>query len=419
MKLGIDVVPVERIRAAIDRFGERFLKRIYTPAELAYTQGDAEKLAGRWAAKEAVLKALGGRGRFPRMSLVEVLPGRRGAPEVRLTREPTPDIAVSITHDGGVAMAIAAITEPEVDVIGSAELPDDLQLPDRPEDAHKGTFGEVVVVAGSLGYTGAAYLTANAAARAGAGYVRLLAAESIYPILAIKCTEVVVTQVPEVGQGVLGHAGMEPILRFCRGGDACIIGPGLGREYSTRRMVLDLLSQISTPAVVDADALNALASQPKQIGRMRRRLVLTPHPTEMARLTGLTVEAIQADRIGVAGRFAKEWGQVVVLKGAGTVIADPDGRIHVNSHKNPALATAGTGDVLAGIIGGFLAQGLEPFPAAVAGVYVHGAAGEEIAAKMGDTGALASDLLPLIPGVIRRSRLVQQWRAQLAAMRKQ
>jgi NAD(P)H-hydrate epimerase len=151
---------------------------------------------------------------------------------------------------------------------------------------------------------------------------------------------------------------------------------------------------------------------------MRRRLVLTPHPSEMARLTGLSVEAIQADRVAVAGRFAKEWGQVVVLKGAGTVVADPDGRVHLNTHRNPALASAGTGDVLAGIIGGFLAQGLDPYAAALAGVYVHGAAGEEASAKMGDTGVLASDLLLLIPGVIRRSRLVQQWQAQLAAMRK-
>ncbi|MEA2646870.1 MAG: ADP-dependent NAD(P)H-hydrate dehydratase / NAD(P)H-hydrate epimerase, partial [Chloroflexota bacterium] len=324
MKLGIDVVPVARISAAVERFGERFLKRIYTQAELDYVKGDHEKLAGRWAAKEAVLKALGGRGRFPRMSLVEVLPGRRGAPEVRLTREPTPDIAVSITHDGGVAMAIAAIADPEPEILPPGERPPELRLPERPDSGHKGTFGQVVVVAGSLGYTGAAFLSATAAARAGAGYVRLLAAETLYPILAIKCTEVVVTQVPEVGQGVLGHAGLEPIQRYCWAGDAAIIGPGLGREYSTRRMVLDLVTQLRSPAVIDADALNALASQPRQFTRMRRRLVLTPHPAEMARLTGLSVEQVEEDRAGVAQRFAREWGQVVVLKGAETVIADPN-----------------------------------------------------------------------------------------------
>jgi hydroxyethylthiazole kinase-like uncharacterized protein yjeF len=401
MTLGIDVVPVARIIAAIERHGDRFLNRVYTPAELKYARGNPEKLAGRWAAKEAVLKALGGRGRFPRMSAVEVLPGRRGAPEVRLTREPTPDIAVSITHDSGLAMAVASVVEPDIARRKRPRLPDELRLPERPEDAHKGTFGQVVVVAGSLGYTGAAYLAATAAARVGAGYVRLLAAESIYPILAIKCTEVVVTQVPEVAQGVLGHAVLEPLLRYCWAGDASIIGPGLGRDYSTRRMVGDLVSQLRSPAVVDADALNALAEQRKLLGRLRPPLVLTPHPAEMARLTGLTVEAIQADREAVAARFASEWHQVVVLKGAKTVIADPGGKVVVNPHSNPALATAGTGDVLAGIIGGLLAQGQPPFVAAVTGVFLHGAAGDEASSRMGDAGVLASDLLPLIPQVIR------------------
>jgi hydroxyethylthiazole kinase-like uncharacterized protein yjeF len=412
LRLGIDAIPVSRITAAIEKHGERFLRRVYGPAEITYCAGDPEKLAGRWAAKEAVLKALGGRGRFPRMSLVEVLPGPRGAPEVRLTREPTPDIAVSITHDGGLALAVAAISEPteELDPLFSLAraggIPSELRLPDRPDNAHKGTFGQVVVVAGSLGYTGAAYLAATGAARAGAGYVRLLAAEGIYPIMAIKCTEVVVTQVPEVAPGVLGHAVLEPIVRYCANASACVVGPGIGRDYSTRRMVLDLVQQLRVPAVVDADGLNALAEQPKALARLSRRMVLTPHPTEMARLTGLPVAEIEADREGICRRFAQEWGKVVVLKGAGTVVADPEGKVSVNPHRNPALASAGTGDVLAGMIGGLLAQGLEPFAAAVTGVFLHGAAAEEASARMGNTGVLASDLLPLIPNVIRRLRLV-------------
>ncbi|MDQ6748303.1 MAG: NAD(P)H-hydrate dehydratase [Candidatus Dormibacteraeota bacterium] len=400
MKLGIDVVPVARIAAAVERYGDRFLKRVYTPAELKYAKGNIEKLAGRWAAKEAVLKALGGRGRFPRMSLVEVLPGRRGAPEVKLTREPTPNISVSITHDGGMAMAVAAVVE-DTARRPRPRIPPELRLPNRPEDANKGTFGQVVVVAGSLGYTGAPFLTATAAARTGAGYVRLLAAETIYPILAMKCAEVVVTQVPEVAPGTLGHAGLEPLQRYCSTADACVIGPGLGREYSTRRLVIDLLGQLRSPAVVDADALNALSEQRKVLSRLRASLVLTPHPMEMSRLTGIKVEEIQADREGVAARFAQEWGQVVVLKGAHTVIASPDGNVRVNPHSNPALASAGTGDVLAGIIGGLLAQGLEPFEAAVTGVFLHGAAGEEATARLGDAGVMASDLLPLIPVTIR------------------
>jgi hydroxyethylthiazole kinase-like uncharacterized protein yjeF len=400
VQLGIDIVPVARIAAAIEKYGDRFLQRIYTPAELKYARGNPEKLAGRWAAKEAVLKALGGRGRFPRMNLVEVLPGKRGAPEVTLTREPTPQIAVSITHDGGLAMAVASVIE-DTARKPRPRIPPELRLPERPEDANKGTFGQVVVVAGSLGYTGAPYLTATAAARAGAGYVRLLAAETIYPILAVKCTEVVVTQVPEVGPGILGHAGLETLLRFCAAADACVIGPGLGREFSTRRLVLDLLAQLKGPAVIDADALNALSEQRKLLPRLKASLVLTPHPAEMARLTGLTVDAIQADREATAARFAAEWGHVVVLKGSKTVIAEPGGTVRVNPHGNPALASAGTGDVLAGIIGGLLAQGLEAFEAAVTGVFLHGATGDEASARMGDAGVLASDLLPLIPVTIR------------------
>jgi NAD(P)H-hydrate epimerase len=258
-----------------------------------------------------------------------------------------------------------------------------------------------------MGYTGAAYLTATAAARVGAGYVRLLAAEAIYPILAVKCTEVVVNQVPEVAQGVLGHAGLEPIARHCAVAKACVIGPGLGRDYSTRRLVIDLIGQLRCPAVIDADGLNALADQRKVLPRILGRakgLVLTPHPSEMSRLTGLSTEAIEADRRAVAVEFAGEWRQVVVLKGAETVIASPDGEVRINPHRNAALATAGTGDVLAGVIGGLLAQGQDPFTAAVTGVFLHGAAGEELASRMGDAGTLASDLLPLLPVVIRRLR---------------
>jgi NAD(P)H-hydrate epimerase len=176
-------------------------------------------------------------------------------------------------------------------------------------------------------------------------------------------------------------------------------------------MVGDLVSQLRVPAVVDADALNALSEQRKLLGRLRSTLVFTPHPAEMSRLTGLSVDQIQADREGVAERFAREWHQVVVLKGAGTVIADPDGRVVVNPHSNPALATAGTGDVLAGIIGGLLAQGQQPFTAAVTGVFIHGAAGDEAASRMGEAGVLASDLLPLIPIVIRRLRPFVERRA--------
>jgi NAD(P)H-hydrate epimerase len=286
--------------------------------------------------------------------------------------------------------------------------PEATVLPDRPRDAHKGTFGTVVVLAGSLGFTGAAYLSATAAARTGAGLVRLLVAETIYPILAAKCTEVMATPTPEVAPGAVGHAAYDSVLRQLATAEAGVIGPGLGRDRSTWRLVLDLVQHVVCPLVVDADALNALADAPRSKSKLGKNRVLTPHPGEMARLTGKTVDAIAADRVGTARKAAKEWGAVVVLKGARTVIAHPDGRISEDPHEVPALATGGTGDVLSGIIGGLLAQGSNPFEAAVTGVYIHAAAGRRLSQRLGESGLLASDLLleiPLVMNVLRQGGL--------------
>ena len=179
-----------------------------------------------------------------------------------------------------------------------------------------------------------------------------------------------------------------------------IIGPGLGRDSSTWRLVIDLAVHAKCPLVIDADALNALAESPRTKGKLGPRRVLTPHPGELARLTGKTAEAINADRAAAARRAAKDWGSIVVLKGAHTVVAHPDGRTSEDPHEVPALASGGTGDVLSGLIGGLIAQGADPYSAAVTGVYVHAAAGRRIAERIGDSGLLASDLLPEIPVVM-------------------
>ena len=189
---------------------------------------------------------------------------------------------------------------------------------------------------------------------------------------------------------------------------AVVIGPGLGRDSSTWRLVLDLALHASCPLVIDADGLNALADSPRSKGKLAKNRVLTPHPGELSRLTGKTIEAIASDRHGSARKAAKEWGAVVVLKGAHTVVAHPDGRLSEDPHEVPALATGGTGDVLSGIIGGLIAQGSDPFAAAVTGVYVHAAAGRRIAQRLGDSGLLASDLLleiPVVMNVLRQGGL--------------
>jgi NAD(P)H-hydrate epimerase len=242
------------------------------------------------------------------------------------------------------------------------------------------------------------------AARSGAGIVRLLVAQSIYPILAQKCTEVVVGPIPEISPGVVGHASLSGILRGFTGADAGLIGPGLGRDASTRRLVEDLVPRVAAPLVLDADALNMLSEHRTILPRLSPQIVLTPHPAEFGRLAGLETPAVQQDRRGIASRFAKVWNKVVVLKGAGTVIAAPDGRVTLNPIATPALASGGTGDVLAGLIAGLMGQKLPPFEAAVTGVHLHSLAGLDLEASLGQAGVLASDLLPQLPRVMERLR---------------
>jgi NAD(P)H-hydrate epimerase len=410
----VDVAAIPRIAEAQKRFGDRFLHKFLTDREIDYCGGSPERWAGRWAAKEAIGKAMPSGVSRPRMRDVEILPSGDGRPHVRVAPATTltgRDIDVSIAHDGHFAVAVAVI--PDLDFppalagegqAGGRILPDGFRLPARPRDGHKGTFGTVVVLAGSQGYTGAAYLASMGAARSGAGIVRLLVAQSIYPILAEKCTEVIVGPIPEISPGVVGHASLSGILRGFSGADAGVIGPGLGLDASTRRLIEDLVPRVAAPLVLDADALNLLSEHRTILPRLSPQIVLTPHPAEFARLSGLETSAVQQDRRGIASRFAKAWNKVVVLKGAGTVIAAPDGRVTLNPIATPALASGGTGDVLAGVIGGLMGQKLSPFEAAVTGVHLHSLAGMDLEASLGQAGVLASDLLPQLPRVMERLR---------------
>jgi NAD(P)H-hydrate epimerase len=346
-----------------------------------------------------VIKSFDGTGIcFPRRR-IEVLPGPSGAPQTRLLGGDSQGAAiqVSITHHSGLALATALLEMPGPEPGELLPAPPAMMLPVRPADGHKGTFGTVVLVAGSRGYTGAAYLSATAAARSGAGLVRLLVGESVYSILAVKCTEVMATPLEELGPGALGGAALDSVRHHLGQARAGVVGPGLGRDESTWRLVYDLVAQAEQPLVLDADALNALAVDRRPLEYRAGARVLTPHPGEMARLCGVRVDEVQADRDGMARRLAAETASVVVLKGAHTVVAAPDGRVSVDPHEVPALATGGTGDVLAGLIGGLLAQGLEGFTAAVTGVYVHAATGRRLAGRLGEAGLLASDLLPELP----------------------
>ena len=420
-RVGVDVAAIPRLADAHRRFGDRFLRKFLSDREIAYCAGSVERWAGRWAAKEAIGKAMPTGVPRPSMRDVEILPSDDGRPHVTVAPDTTltgREIDVSIAHDGHFAVAVAVIPDvaartqtitpieipPALGREAESRKPEGFRLPERPRDGHKGTFGTVVVLAGSQGYTGAAYLTSMGAARAGAGIVRLMVAQSIYPILAEKCTEVVAGPVPEIAPGVVGHSALSAVVRGFTGAAAGVIGPGLGRDTSTRRLIEDLVPKVTVPLVLDADALNLLAEHRATLARLPANIVLTPHPAEFGRLADLDTAAVQKDRRGIASRFAKIWNKVVVLKGAGTVIAAPDGRITLNAVSTPALASGGTGDVLSGIIGGLLAQKLPAFDAAVTGVHLHSLAGLELEASLGQAGVLASDLLLKIPQIMERLR---------------
>ncbi|MEX2247597.1 MAG: NAD(P)H-hydrate dehydratase [Dehalococcoidia bacterium] len=280
------------------------------------------------------------------------------------------------------------------------------RLPARPKDSNKGTFGRVLVVAGSSSYVGAPRLAAEAAYRVGAGLVTVACAAQVQPSIAPALPEA--TYLPyESESGALTPAAGREIIEALDSYDVLLIGPGLSQAPGVGDVVAGILAKVPERAaacVIDADALNALAQQPAWSKQITRPCVLTPHAGEMSRLLGATVEAVQGDRLGVAVKAAAEWRQAVVLKGAHTVIAAPDGRACVSPHANPLLATAGTGDVLAGAIAGLLAQGMAPFEAACCGVFLHGLAAEEAGDALGDRGMLAGDLLPALPRAIRTAR---------------
>jgi hydroxyethylthiazole kinase-like uncharacterized protein yjeF len=274
-------------------------------------------------------------------------------------------------------------------------------LPPRPFASHKGTYGHLVVLAGSEGKTGAATLTSEGALRAGAGLVTLGVPASLNDILEVKLTEAMTLPLPEaLGSRVLGLKALEPLLAFVQDKTALALGPGLGTHADTRELVRHLAKHLPQPLVIDADGVNALAGAPELLKDAAGPRIITPHPGEMARFLDVTTKEVQADRLGIARKAAALTGAVVVLKGAQTLVADPQGRVSVNSTGNPALASGGTGDVLTGLISGLLAQKLSPWDAARLGVYLHGLAADYWVAQYGPRGLIAGDLLLVFPEVI-------------------
>ncbi len=278
-------------------------------------------------------------------------------------------------------------------------------LPQRRSVSHKGSFGRVLVIAGSINYIGAAYLACSGAIRVGAGLVTLATARSLQPILAARMAEVTYLPLAEDEPGIISSGAAVAVLNEMDNYDVLLIGCGLGQAESTAGFIKAVLAALKPPSpklVLDADALNILAKTADWWRGLSSDIILTPHPGEMSRLSGLKPDEVQQDRVGVARKYAGKWHKTLVLKGAHTVIAAPDGECRINPVANAGLASAGTGDVLAGVIAGLLAQGLSLFAAATLGVYLHAQAGELVRASLGDAGMVASDLLPVLPLAIKK-----------------
>lgn len=312
---------------------------------------------------------------FPAASRV----GRLVVAGIGYPRALTEDVGIELVDDGVVAPL----------------------LPPRAPDHHKGSFGHVLVVAGARGKSGASALCALGALRSGAGLVTLGIPASLMSAMASKLTEVMTVPLPETEEGAPGEAGLEKVLELLQGKDVLVLGPGIGTAPETTRLVAALVEKSPVPLVIDADGLNCLAANPGVFRNAKRPVVLTPHPGEMSRLTGKKTAEIQAGRPETTRGLARAHGVTVALKGAHTITADPSGSLHLNLSGNPGMATGGTGDVLAGVIGGLLAQGLRATDAVRAGVYLHGLAGDLAAGERGVVGLLAGDLLDQIPRAIR------------------
>ncbi|MDF0650870.1 MAG: bifunctional ADP-dependent NAD(P)H-hydrate dehydratase/NAD(P)H-hydrate epimerase [Nitrospira sp. LK265] len=302
------------------------------------------------------------------------------------------DIGIPPAYIDSVESRTTLITEHEVRTY----------LPRRQPSSHKGTFGHVGIIAGSVGKTGAAAMAARAALRVGAGLVTVAVPTSVNDILEAKLLEVMTVPMPETKARTFARTSLDRLVAFMTARTAIAIGPGLSTHPETVELVQGLTKQLDRPAVLDADALNALTGRTAILASCKTPPIITPHPGEMARLEAdATPQTVNSDRIGTASRFARERGLFVVLKGARTVVARPDGAVAICPTGNPGMATAGTGDVLTGMVVGLLAQGLPSWEAACAATYLHGAAGDLAAARNGQAGLIAGDVIEEIPNALK------------------
>jgi NAD(P)H-hydrate epimerase len=270
-------------------------------------------------------------------------------------------------------------------------------IPSRRADAHKGDFGHVLILAGSLGKSGAAVLMARACLRSGAGLVTVASPATAQPLVATGMPEAMTEPLPETAEGMLARSALPRIRELLETRDVLAVGPGIGTDPETAALVEELVAWNRKPAILDADALNILAAGRKKVKEIGAHAVITPHPGEAARMLGIASRDVQQDRLGAARRLAAEWNTCALLKGHRTLLADPSGEVRVNPTGNAGMATGGAGDVLSGMVAAWLAQGLTPFAAATVAAHAHGLAGDLAVADRGAVSLIAGDIIEALP----------------------
>lgn len=408
--MGIDIVKISRIERIMERQGERFLNTIFTPHERNYIKSrklNNATISGMFASKEAVSKMLGtGIGKIAWIE-IEVLHDSFRKPYVILhgnakvigKDKNISSIVLTISHEREYAIALA-IGEGNKNNI--PDLCDGKYLPKRDKNSHKGSFGRVGIIGGSMGMTGAPYLSSMAALKTGSGLVYAITPDDLKYILSTKLTEAIVFPVEDHGKGHFVLNSLENILEKIHDSnlDVVAIGPGLGVDDERRDLVVELLRSIDKPVVLDADGLNCISNEPNILKKRAEKTIITPHPGELSRLLNISIGDIQRDRINNAKNTSLKYNVITVLKGSETVVSNEDGEVYINKTGNPGMATAGSGDVLTGVILSLMGQGIEAMDSAVLGVYAHGLAGDLASYNIGEYGLMARDILNYIPHAI-------------------
>lgn len=411
---GTDIVKIDRIRKNLG--SDKFINKIYSINEINYLKErkyNPQSAAGMFSAKEAVSKVLGTGIRGFSFRDIEILKDELGKPVCILhnnarkiaSKAGIGNIEISITHESEYAVAVAIgyktnkfyyEYEDRENYYSSTKCK--LLLKDRDKDTHKGTYGKVGIVAGSYGMTGASYLSSMSSLRTGSGLVYTVIPDRLLDIMSIKLTECVLKPVHSE-YGYFDDTSIEEVLEAINKCNCIVLGPGIGTHDKTKEFVKEILLNYNNTIILDADGLNCIKDNIDILKNRKSKTIITPHEMEMKRLIEKTALDFE-NRVILAKDFSYNYNIVTVLKGHDTVVADSDKSFSINPTGNPGMATAGSGDVLTGIIASLVGQGLDAFDAARCGVYLHGLAGDIAKKQKGEYGLIASDILENIPYAI-------------------